>query len=220
MEARSLQRTFPPHVAALRDVSFTVPEGQRLAIVGPSGSGKSTLLSILGLLDSPTSGSYSLGGVETSGLRDSARTQLRAKEIGFVFQAYHLVPHLTALENVELGLAFTFTVPRRDRRRRALALLEKVGLARQADQRAIVLSGGEQQRVAVARALVKEPRLLLCDEPTGNLDASSAAIVTDMVLHAGAACTTIVVTHNETLASRCDRILRVADGSVASDGSP
>ncbi|MGB2936591.1 MAG: ABC transporter ATP-binding protein, partial [Phycisphaerae bacterium] len=156
-------------VEALRDVSLTIEEGEYLAVMGPSGSGKSTLLNLIGCLDRPTSGRYLLGGEDVSRLSDGELSEVRGRQIGFVFQSFNLIPQLTALDNIEVPL-FYQGVHRRERRRRSRELAEQVGLGARARHRPMELSGGEQQRVAIARALVNDPLIVLADEPTGNLD--------------------------------------------------
>jgi ABC-type lipoprotein export system ATPase subunit len=207
-------RRFGNEVEALRDVTFDVSANGSTAVVGASGSGKSTLLSILGLLDAPTAGRYRLDGVDTATIGERERTGLRRSVLAFVFQAFHLVPHLTAQENVEEGLRIA-GVPLRERRDRAAAALRDVGLDARRRERPNRLSGGEQQRVAVARALVRRPRMLLCDEPTGNLDSRNAARLLDLLLAAAdEECAVVIVTHDVSLARRCTAELRVVDGIV------
>jgi putative ABC transport system ATP-binding protein len=204
-------------IHALRGVDFVVREGEYVAIMGPSGSGKTTLLGILGCLDRPTEGSYKLDGDEMSRLSETRRAQVRGRRIGFVFQAYNLLPRSSALKNVELPLIYA-GVPRAQRHRRALVALDQVGLAERARHRPTQLSGGEQQRVAVARALVVEPTVLLLDEPTGNLDSKSAEevlAILERVHRAGA--TIVMVTHSNEVAARASRILRFADGLIIGD---
>jgi putative ABC transport system ATP-binding protein len=204
-------------VEALRGVSPVVREGEFLAIMGPSGSGKTTLLDILGLLDRPTAGSYRLVGEEMASLNESRRAHVRGQRIGFVFQAYNLLPRSTALENIELPLIYA-GVSRKERARRALEALEEVGLSDRAHHRPSRLSGGEQQRVAIARALVIRPSVVLLDEPTGNLDSASAEQVLAILerVHRGGA-TMVIVTHSSEVAERASRILRLADGLVVAD---
>ena len=204
-------------VEALRGVSADVRAGEFLAVMGPSGSGKTTLLGILGLLDRPTAGSYRLAGKEMASLNESRRAHVRGERIGFVFQAYNLLPRSTALENIELPLIYA-GVSRKERARRALETLDEVGLADRAHHRPNRLSGGEQQRVAIARALVIRPSVVLLDEPTGNLDSASAEQVLAMLerVHAGGA-TLVIVTHSSEVAERASRILRLADGLVVAD---
>ncbi len=204
-------------VHALRDVSFVVRAGEFVGIMGPSGSGKTTLLGILGCLDRPTSGSYRLAGEEVSGLDETSRARVRRDRIGFVFQAYNLLPRATAYANVELPLVYA-RVPARERRDRVLAALAEVGLSERTDHVPTQLSGGEQQRVAIARALVVGPAVVLLDEPTGNLDSASADEVLDLIgrVHAQGA-TIVMVTHSPEVAERTSRILRLADGQLVSD---
>jgi putative ABC transport system ATP-binding protein len=205
------------NVEALRGVSVAVRVGEFLAIMGPSGSGKTTLLGILGLLDRPTTGSYRLVGDEVATLNETRRAHVRGERIGFVFQAFNLLPRSTALENVELPLVYA-GVSRRERSRRALEALADVGLSERARHRPSRLSGGEQQRVAIARALVIEPSVLLLDEPTGNLDSASAEEVLAILERVHRAGTTIViVTHSSEVAERASRILRLVDGLVVGD---
>jgi putative ABC transport system ATP-binding protein len=199
---------------ALDGVTEHVQPGEHVAIMGPSGSGKSTLLNVIGCLDRPTAGRYWLDGREVGGLDDAALTAVRRNLIGFVFQAFHLVPRLTAVENVELPMVFA-GVPRAERRERAARGLEAVGLAARAGHRPEQLSGGERQRVAIARAVVMRPRVLLADEPTGNLDTGSGGQVLDLLddLH-GAGLTLIVVTHDVMVGRRAQRILEMVDGRI------
>ena len=209
----------PISVEALRSVSFAVHEGELVAIMGPSGSGKTTLLGILGCLDRPTTGSYRLGGAEVSGLDETRRARVRAESIGFVFQAYNLLPRSTAYRNVELPLVYA-GVSARERRGRALEALAEVGLADRADHVPTQLSGGEQQRVAIARALVVRPRVVLLDEPTGNLDSGSAEDVLTILQRVNRqGATMVIVTHSEEVAARASRVLRLADGRVVADTS-
>jgi putative ABC transport system ATP-binding protein len=204
-------------VEALRGISFAVREGEFLGIMGPSGSGKTTLLAILGCLDRPTAGSYRLVGEEVSALSETRRARVRGQRIGFVFQAYNLLPRTTAHKNVELPLVYA-GVPGRERSRRALEALAEVGLSERALHRPSQLSGGEQQRVAIARALVVRPSVILLDEPTGNLDSASAQEVLEILerVHRNGA-TIVMVTHSDAVAERASRILRLADGRVVAD---
>jgi putative ABC transport system ATP-binding protein len=204
-------------VEALRSVDLVVREGEFVAIMGRSGSGKTTLLGILGCLDRPTSGSYRLDGEEMSKLDETRRAHVRGAKIGFVFQAYNLLPRSTAFRNVELPLVYA-GVSRRERRTRALNALAEVGLAERVDHMPNQLSGGEQQRVAIARALVVRPSVVLLDEPTGNLDSSSAEDVLEILSRVSAGGATIVmVTHSGEVAEHAARIVRVADGRVVGD---
>jgi len=168
-----------PAVHALTDVDLTLEAGDWLAITGPSGSGKSTLLNIIGCLDRPTSGSLRFDGIDTTGLTENERAGLRSRRIGFVFQSFHLLPYRTVLENVMLAEVYR-KAPQRGRRERAMAAIERVGLAHRADFLPMKLSGGERQRVAIARAIMGSPSLLLCDEPTGNLDSKTSESVLDL----------------------------------------
>jgi putative ABC transport system ATP-binding protein len=205
-------------IHALRDVSFRVMRGEYLSIVGASGSGKSTLLNILGLLDTPSSGTYQLRGADVRGLSDDALSDLRNREIGFVFQTFQLLARTTALENVELPLVYR-GVGRRARVERARNALERVGLADRMRHRPNELSGGQRQRVSIARALVTEPSLLLADEPTGNLDSATGREILQLFheLHA-AGNTLLLVTHEPAIAAQCPRAIRMSDGRIVHDG--
>jgi putative ABC transport system ATP-binding protein len=198
-------------------VSLTLRAGDYAAIVGPSGSGKSTLLNVLGLLDTPSSGSYLLNGARTELLSESARTSLRARTIGFVFQSFQLLPHRSALENVALGQLYT-GVRYAERARDAREALRRVGLGHRLDALPTRLSGGEQQRVAIARALANQPSLLLCDEPTGNLDSTTAAQIMDLIdeLHRDGV-SVMVITHDPVTALRAARQLTIQDGLLVAD---
>jgi putative ABC transport system ATP-binding protein len=201
-------------VVALDDVSLEIRTGELLAVMGPSGSGKSTLLSLLGCLDRPTAGEYWLDGVSVGSLDDARVSRIRNQRIGFVFQSFHLIPQLTVAENVETPLLYG-TVPPALWRSRALACLERVGLSGRADHRPTELSGGEAQRAAIARALVTEPRILLADEPTGNLDSVTGEEIAGLLAHLHAEGRTIVlVTHNESLGRRAQRTIRLKDGRI------
>lgn len=201
-------------MGAVREVDLRIDSGEYLCIVGPSGSGKSTLLQLLGLLDRPTSGSYRLSGVEVESLSERRRSALRGLGIGFVFQAFHLLPQRSAAENVELSLLYQ-KVPRRRRRELAAQALEQVGLSHRADFMPTQLSGGERQRVAIARALAGHPDLLLADEPTGNLDHANADGIMDLfdALHADG-LTLAVITHDDDVARRAQRRVRIIDGQI------
>ena len=217
LELREVSRTFgsEPPVKALREVDLVVYPGDWVAIVGPSGSGKSTLLNVLGCLDRPTAGTYLIDGIDVAGLSENERTATRAQSIGFVFQAFHLLAHRTAVENVMLAEMYAGG-ERAGRRERALAALERVGMAHRRDFLPTRLSGGEQQRVAIARALLGSPRLLLCDEPTGNLDSvstESLMLLFDALARQG--LTLVVVTHDEGVAGHARRVVRMVDGEVA-----
>jgi putative ABC transport system ATP-binding protein len=204
-------------VHALAGVSLTVERGEYVAIMGSSGSGKSTLMHILGCLDVPTEGTYRLDGIDVSRLNDQQLALVRNRRIGFVFQAFNLIPRTSALANVELPLAYA-GMKARPRRERAQAALEMVGLSNRADHDPNQLSGGQQQRVAVARALVSEPALLLADEPTGNLDSRSTADVLSVLDHINREGRTIVlITHEDEVARHARRIVRLMDGLVVED---
>jgi putative ABC transport system ATP-binding protein len=209
-------RTYPgdPPVPALHPVDLVVHRGDYLVVVGPSGSGKSTFLNVLGLLDRPSEGCYRLDGIDVSDLSQTDRAALRGHRIGFVFQAFHLLAHRSAVENVELAQLYN-GVPRKRRRPEASAALRTVGLGHRLTALPTTMSGGERQRVAVARALVNRPSLLLCDEPTGNLDSHTARIVLGLLdgLHS-AGLTIIVITHDATVAARGSRLIQIHDGIV------
>ena len=216
-EVRKLYPRGARAVAALDGVTLSVDEGEKLAIMGPSGSGKSTLLSILGCLDRPTSGEYDLEGEPVSSFEDDRLSRVRNRRIGFVFQSFHLLPHLTVAENVETPLLYG-DVPTSEWRPRALASLARVGLQERADHRPSELSGGEAQRTAIARALVTEPRLLLADEPTGNLDSVTGEEIAKLLDGLNAEGRTIIlVTHNEALARRARRLIRLRDGRIEAE---
>lgn len=219
IEATDLTKTYgggDSAVQALRGVSLAVRPGDYVAIVGASGSGKSTLMHILGCLDGPTSGRYLLDGVDVGRLEDRRLALIRNRKIGFVFQSYNLVPRMSALQNVELPLAYG-GVDAATRRRRALAALELVGLADRTGHEPTQLSGGQQQRTAIARALVTAPALLLADEPTGNVDSHATAELLDVFdrLHAMGR-TIILITHEEDVSRRAQRIVRLVDGRIVS----
>ncbi|WP_431943438.1 ABC transporter ATP-binding protein [Micromonospora marina] len=204
-------------VHALRGVSLTVAAGDYVAIMGSSGSGKSTLMNILGCLDVPSAGTYHLDGVDVSRLDDARLALVRNRRIGFVFQSFNLIPRTSAVANVELPLAYAGIKPA-ERRRRALAALDMVGLAGRADHEPNQLSGGQQQRVAVARALVTEPALILADEPTGNLDSRSTEEVLGILdqLHT-AGRTIVMITHETEVAARARRLITLFDGRITTD---
>ncbi|HQZ34281.1 MAG TPA: ABC transporter ATP-binding protein [Ilumatobacteraceae bacterium] len=209
----------PPEVTALQPCDFQVGTGEFVAITGPSGSGKTTLLSLLGLLDAPTAGRYVLDGLDVAELSDNDRAGVRARRIGFVFQAFHLVGYRTVLENVELGLLYHGT-PKRERRQRALEVIDRVGLTGRKNGLCSQLSGGEKQRVAIARTLIRKPALMLCDEPTGNLDTvnSDTILSTLEELHAEG-MTVVVITHDQAVAARAQRNLLIRDGVLTEPDS-
>jgi ABC-type lipoprotein export system ATPase subunit len=201
-------------VRALREVDFEVDPGERVSVVGASGSGKTTLLNIIGCLDKQTSGSYWMDGVDVSGLTDRGRAGLRSREIGFVFQAFHLLSYRTVLENVMLAEVYGDR-ERSGRAARALAALESVGIADRAEALPTRLSGGQRQRVAIARAIVGRPRMLLCDEPTGNLDSASTASILDLLASLyDDGLTILVITHDPGVAAWAERNVRITDGQI------
>jgi putative ABC transport system ATP-binding protein len=204
----------PVHV--LRGVDLTVAAGEAVGIVGPSGSGKTSLLMLLAGLERPTGGKLSVAGRDLGGLDEDALARFRRDEVGIVFQAFHLIPTMTALENVAVPLEFA---GRRDAFERAAVALKEVGLGHRLEHYPGQLSGGEQQRVALARAVVAEPRLILADEPTGNLDRTTGAAVMDLLfdLRARMGTTLLLITHDPALAERCERQLRIEDGRIVSD---
>lgn len=214
LEQAGLTYPGPPPVPALRRSDLTVRQGEYAAVTGPSGSGKSTLLNVIGLLDRLTTGRYALAGTDVATLREAERTALRARSIGFVFQAFHLLPHRTAVENVALALLYVGS-RRAAREQAAVAALDRVGLAHRRHAVPTTMSGGEQQRVAIARALVSRPQLLLCDEPTGNLDSTTAASVLALIdeLHRDG-MTVLVITHDPGVAARAGRTIRIHDGEI------
>lgn len=217
IELRDVTRSFPgpPEVQALRGVNLRIDEGDYVSIVGPSGSGKSTMLNILGLLDRPSVGEYLLAGSSTGGLSEDDRAGVRARALGFVFQAFHLMPRRTVLENVMLPMLYSGT-PRAEREPRARAALERVGLSHRLDFLPGILSGGERQRVAVARAVVTRPRVLLADEPTGNLDQSTTGEIMTLFEELNdEGLTLVVITHDPHVAGRARRTIRIADGRMS-----
>jgi putative ABC transport system ATP-binding protein len=222
VQLRDIRKTYRNgdlEVHAVRGISLDIFPGEFVAIMGASGSGKSTLMNTLGCLDRPSSGGYHLDGVDVSGLDRDQRADLRNQKLGFVFQGFNLLPRTSALENVELPMLYAKQrVPSGEMRRRALAALEIVGLAKRSDHLPSQLSGGQQQRVAIARALVNEPRLLLADEPTGNLDSRTSVEVMGVFQRLNEQGITIVmVTHELDIAQYCKRILVVRDGLVVRD---
>ncbi|GAA5334218.1 MULTISPECIES: ABC transporter ATP-binding protein [Thermus] len=214
---KKVYRTGEVAFLALKGVDLRVEEGEILAIMGPSGSGKSTLLHILGLLDRPTEGEYRLLGRPTQDLSEGERAYLRNRFVGFVFQAFFLLPRLSVVENVEVPMAYA-GLPPKERRRRALALLERVGLLEKAHSLPNQLSGGQRQRVAIARALALKPPLLLADEPTGALDTKTGEEILALFQELNREGTTVIlVTHESTVAQKAQRIVRVRDGEIVAD---
>ncbi|PWU54896.1 ABC transporter ATP-binding protein, partial [Micromonospora sp. S4605] len=223
IEATDVSRTYQldgVSVPALRGVSLTVAPGDYVALVGPSGSGKSTLMHLLGGLDRPTGGRLVIGGREVAALSAAELAALRNRTIGFVFQAFHLLPRTSAVDNVALPLVYR-GVGARQRRARAAAMLDRVGLGHRLNHRPNQLSGGEQQRVAIARALVTDPAVLLADEPTGNLDSATGAAVLELLerLNASSGVALVLVTHDHEVAARARRRIAMRDGVVASDSA-
>jgi putative ABC transport system ATP-binding protein len=220
IEVRGVRKTYQMgevEVNALNGVDLDVERGEYIAVMGASGSGKSTLMNLLGCLDTPSAGSYRLNGVAVEELEDAELAAIRNKEIGFVFQTFNLLPRTSALGNVELPLVYA-GVPRRERRRRALEALEKVGLADRVDHQPNELSGGQRQRVAIARALVNNPSILLADEPTGNLDSATSEEIMALFDALNAAGNTVVlVTHEAEIAAHTARQVLLRDGVVVSD---
>jgi len=216
VQLTNVTRSFPgpPEVQALKAINLRIDKGEYVSIVGPSGSGKSTMLNVLGLLDRPSVGEYYLDGELTQLASEDERAALRGGKVGFVFQSFHLLPHRTVLENVMVAMLYS-GVPRKEREQRARTALERVGLGQRLTFRPATLSGGERQRVAVARAVVSEPRLLLADEPTGNLDAKTSGEVMDLFEELNAdGLTLVVITHDGNVSSRARRRIRIADGTL------
>jgi putative ABC transport system ATP-binding protein len=219
LEADHLGKVYSPHTeaetTALRDVSFEIKRGEFVSIVGPSGSGKSTLLNLIGALDRATSGTVKIEGVDISRLPSADLARIRNEKIGFVFQSYNLIQRISALENVEVPLLVT-NLPRQKMRERAMLMLKKLGIAEKANKKPTQLSGGEQQRVAVARALATDPTIVLADEPTGNLDTKNSEVVMDILseLNEHDGKTIVVITHSMEVASRTRKIIYVRDGTI------
>jgi putative ABC transport system ATP-binding protein len=215
IELKDITKVYPMgnrELTVLRGINMIIEPGELVAIMGPSGSGKSTLLNLVGCLDKPSSGSYYLDGREVSRLNGTELAEVRARKIGFIFQSFNLLPRLSAVANVGLGMRFNGGVDRA----RALEALERVGLADRVNHRPTEMSGGEQQRVAIARALVKNPPLILADEPTGNLDSRSGEEVIKILinLHADQNITMVMITHDAKIASYCQRTIFLKDGQV------
>ena len=221
INVEDLTKTFPmgeTEVYALNGTTFTIDQGEMVAIMGPSGSGKSTLMSIIGCLDVPSSGTYSLDGVAIENMDDTQLAEIRGRKIGFVFQQFNLLSRTSALENVMLPLTYA-GARGAERYERALKVLERVGLSDRTHHTPSELSGGQQQRVAIARALVNEPAILLADEPTGALDSKTGIEIMDLFqsLHSENGQTVILVTHDPYIARHTDRIIKLSDGKILSD---
>ncbi|WP_275983514.1 ABC transporter ATP-binding protein [Paenibacillus hamazuiensis] len=220
IELKDIRKTYyrgSEELPILKSISLSVDTGEFVAIVGPSGSGKSTLMNTIGLLDVPTSGSYTLDGVATEKMSDDALAELRNRKIGFIFQQFNLLPRLTALENVELPMIYS-GVPKKERRERAQQMLENLGMGARSDHRPSQLSGGQQQRVAIARALAVGPSLLLADEPTGALDSKTGQEVLELMLQLNESGNTIVlITHDLHIAEHAKRIVTIRDGLIVGD---
>jgi putative ABC transport system ATP-binding protein len=206
-------------VKALDGITLTINHGEMVAIIGPSGSGKSTLMNTLGCLDTPSAGSFILNGEDVSSLSDNQLAETRSKQLGFIFQSYNLLPRESAISNVELPLKYSGGYSGRDRKDAARTALDRVGLSHRYDHKPVQMSGGEQQRVGIARALVKNPDLILADEPTGNLDSKSSAEVIEMLrsLNKDDGKTIVVVTHDPEVADATNRIIAFRDGQVVED---
>ncbi len=220
IELRGVWRTFMvggEPVQALRRIDLKIATGEYVTVMGPSGSGKSTLLNVLGLLDHPDQGKYYLDGIETTTLDEEHRARLRQEKIGFVFQTFHLIPRMTAAQNIELPMILA-GIPPPKRRRRIRELLEKLGLSERAHHRPAELSGGQQQRVAIARAIAMKPTLILADEPTGNLDRASGSEVMDLLEQLNRqGLTLVLVTHDQELGERARRMIKMRDGAIVLD---
>lgn len=220
IEIQNMTKIYNPgenEVHALDGIDLTIREREFVAIIGHSGSGKSTLMNMLGCLDVPTEGTYRLHGIDVSDMEDDELSDVRNREIGFIFQGFNLIQNLTAVENVTLPLIYR-GVGRRERERLALEALEKVGLAHRLDHRPAQMSGGQQQRVAIARAIAQAPPIILADEPTGNLDSKSTEEIIRILrdLHSEGR-TVILITHDDEIAAQADRVIKISDGKIVSD---
>lgn len=224
LRLRDVRKSFGTEVVTevLHGISFELRQGEFVALIGPSGSGKSTLLNQIGLLDRPTSGSVELAGVSTGTLSDAELTKLRCRFLGFIFQFHHLIGALSVLENLMMPLSIEAGAFKAEHREKALEALNSVGLSEKERARPDQLSGGQQQRVAIARALIHRPRLVLADEPTGNLDSKTADSIFSMLrsINKESRLTFLIVTHDPRMAERCDRVIRIEDGVIAADGPP
>jgi putative ABC transport system ATP-binding protein len=220
IELRGVSRSYGDGktVNALREVSLTIPRGERVAVMGPSGSGKSTLLNMVCGLDDPSGGQVLVDGVDIAALSDDARTRLRREKIGMIFQTFNLLPTLSALENVALPLRLQ-SISKREAEQKASEMLQRVGLAERSTHKPDQMSGGERQRTAIARALIFKPPILLADEPTGNLDSKTGEEILSLLddLHREFNTTMLLVTHNEEAAWHCDKILRLRDGRIVKE---
>jgi putative ABC transport system ATP-binding protein len=221
VSAQNVTKVYPMgkvHVVALDDVSFSIDEGEFVAIMGPSGSGKSTLMNLIGCLDKPSSGTIAINSTDISRLNDRQLARLRGSQIGFVFQTFNLIPRIDALANVMLPMTFVGKLSPKERRTRAQQLLEIVGLGQRLHHLPSELSGGERQRVAIARALANDPKILLADEPTGNLDTKTGKTILELFVELNkSGRTVVVVTHDAKVASYARRILRLLDGKIVGD---
>jgi putative ABC transport system ATP-binding protein len=221
VSAQNVTKVYPMgkvHVVALDDVSFSINAGEFVAIMGPSGSGKSTLMNLIGCLDKPSSGTIAINSTDIARLNDRQLARLRGSQIGFVFQTFNLIPRIDALANVMLPMTFVGDLSPRERRHRATQLLESVGLGARLHHLPSELSGGERQRVAIARALANDPKILLADEPTGNLDTKTGKTILELFVELNkSGRTVVVVTHDATVASYARRILRLLDGKIVGD---
>jgi len=215
IDVHKIYKTKYYEVRAINGITMKIEDGEFIAVMGPSGSGKSTLLYLIGCLDRPTKGEVIIDGVETSRLSDDELTRLRREKLGFVFQQYNLISTLTALENVELPMIFR-GVPKNERKRKAMELLKLVGIEDVAERKPMEISGGQQQRVAIARAMANEPKILLCDEPTGNLDSKSGRQIMGIIkeLNEEKGVTVILVTHDPSMAEFAERIVKLRDGRL------
>jgi len=216
-EIRKVYDTGKVTVEALKGVNLEIHKGEMVAIVGPSGSGKSTLMNLIGCLDTPTSGAYELGGQTVAGVSRDTLAEIRNKRVGFVFQNFNLLPHISALENVEMPMLFGGMRPA-ERHSRATQLLERVGLGDRVDHKPTELSGGQMQRVAIARALAMNPDIVLADEPTGNLDSTSGSDIMSIFTELWSqGSTLVIITHDPALARRASRVVEIRDGRITAD---